>query len=1086
MAIERLEDRRLLAVGPYPLPLAPLSPAGGLVYETAAEREIGAVGAVDTLELAIDAGQTVTVSIDPLAGLRAALEIRDSGGELVGSESAAAGGEALLLQTLPLAEAGTYTISVSGVDDSVGGFNGRVLLNAAIEAETLGGATNDDPGTAQSLAGSFIPLVGTAERGAVVGSLSSSAAIAYEANMDVNPGWTLQGDWQYGQPTGSGSHNRDPASGFTGDNVIGYNLSGDYPDRLSIQYATTPVFSTLGATGVSLSFMRWLGLEGCCDNAAVQVSNDGGSRWTTVWAGASSDSSWIPQTFDISAIADDQANVRLRWSMGSTDGSVTYPGWNIDDVLVSSRIPTAPDWYRFELADGQSASLALAALTGSGLSLDLFAADGTTHLAGGVDAANADQVINNFVDGSSDGVDNTYYVRVTGADADYSLVVTRGADFDTESNDGLPPEAQDISTSGIALGHVGVGEARLFGIQPVTDQIVQVDPTTGAILASFPAPVPPDASVAGLSGAEHGATLIYQTSGANSTRLFRLNPADGAVLSEETMTPGARGGLSFESDITDYIYAIDDGGPVDRQDGFSGLVTPFFSVGNPSFPGALGGDDYGRHFVAQGGTIVEFDPFTPDTQLNSIPAPGGSGVSGLAFDGTNLFASYSGGSLYTLDPDTGDVLDVVIVVDGGLIGLGVAGNAVGADFFRVSVNAGDTLTISTTTPAGGPGEFVNELDPSIELFDPTGASVAVDDNSAADGRNALLNHTAALSGPYTVRVFGAADTSGEYVLNVSGFSGALPPFAVDSTMPVDGSALNLIPSTYEVHFNDQVDLSTLEAGDLLINGAPATQIDAVGNSNTVVFTLPALGDGTHSVEIVGGSIFDVQGTAIDPFSATFTVDTTGPRVISSSVGEGDTVLGGELTATIRFDELLNEATLGAADVVLIGALTGAHAADVFSYDGPSSTLTLGYNSLLDDNYTLTLTSGDGAFEDSLGNDLDGEPLVFPLPPNVSGDGVPGGDFVVNFSLDLEITPFPTPLDPRQPLGSLIYESSVDGVISIASDTDSFTLEVDDGQTITVVLDPAATLDATLELFDPSSNSLASTGSSGAGLDAVLQ
>jgi len=47
------------------------------------------------------------------------------------------------------------------------------------------------------------------------------------------------------------------------------------------------------------------------------------------------DGAWIHQTFDISALADGQPAVYIRWSMGPTDGSVTYCGWNIDDVAIS-------------------------------------------------------------------------------------------------------------------------------------------------------------------------------------------------------------------------------------------------------------------------------------------------------------------------------------------------------------------------------------------------------------------------------------------------------------------------------------------------------------------------------------------------------------------------------------------------------------------------------------------------------------------------------------------------------------------------------------------------------------------------------
>jgi hypothetical protein len=76
---------------------------------------------------------------------------------------------------------------------------------------------------------------------------------------------------------------------------------------------------------------------------------------------------------------------------------------------------------------------------------------------------------------------------------------------------------------------------------------------------------------------------------------------------------------------------------------------------------------------------------------------------------------------------------------------------VGDDDYRISAAAGDALWLATTTPGDAPREFVNNLDPRIELYDPSGALVAADDNGAADGRNALLNYTAAVSGNYTAR-----------------------------------------------------------------------------------------------------------------------------------------------------------------------------------------------------------------------------------------------------------------------------------------------------------------------------------------------
>ncbi|OQZ05558.1 MAG: hypothetical protein B6D36_09495, partial [Planctomycetes bacterium UTPLA1] len=54
---------------------------------------------------------------------------------------------------------------------------------------------------------------------------------------------------------------------------------------------------------------------------------------------ASSENAWSLQTYDISAIADNKPTVYIRWGMGTTDTSVTYPGWNIDDVEILGLAP---------------------------------------------------------------------------------------------------------------------------------------------------------------------------------------------------------------------------------------------------------------------------------------------------------------------------------------------------------------------------------------------------------------------------------------------------------------------------------------------------------------------------------------------------------------------------------------------------------------------------------------------------------------------------------------------------------------------------------------------------------------------------
>jgi hypothetical protein len=89
---------------------------------------------------------------------------------------------------------------------------------------------------------------------------------------------------------------------------------------------------------VHLSFWRWLGVEQpSYDHAYVRVSTNG-STWTTIWENATeiTDDAWTFQEFDISSIAANQPAVYLRWTMGSTDSSWRFCGWNIDDVRVTS------------------------------------------------------------------------------------------------------------------------------------------------------------------------------------------------------------------------------------------------------------------------------------------------------------------------------------------------------------------------------------------------------------------------------------------------------------------------------------------------------------------------------------------------------------------------------------------------------------------------------------------------------------------------------------------------------------------------------------------------------------------------------
>ena len=178
------------------------------------------------------------------------------------------------------------------------------------------------------------------------------AMLQYRWNLDEDPGWSMEPQWQFGQPSGSGGQygGPDPDSGYTGPNVYGYNLNGDYPNDLPERYLITTPIDCTNRYGTTLVFQRWLGVESPeYDHASIHVSNDG-TTWQEVWTNDDyvTDYDWVLQELDISSVADNQPSVTIRWTMGPTDGGWRYCGWNIDDIeiwatVAAGPIPAAPE-----------------------------------------------------------------------------------------------------------------------------------------------------------------------------------------------------------------------------------------------------------------------------------------------------------------------------------------------------------------------------------------------------------------------------------------------------------------------------------------------------------------------------------------------------------------------------------------------------------------------------------------------------------------------------------------------------------------------------------------------------------------------
>ena len=176
--------------------------------------------------------------------------------------------------------------------------------------------------------------------------VSGPPGMFYNFTLDTDPGWTVEGEWAFGQPAGLGGSlygNPDPSSGYTGTNVYGVDLYGDYDPIQATGpfYLTTGPLDCSGYDIITLKFARWLNSD-----EYIHVRNNikvsaNGSSWHTVWSHSGApitDSTWQLKEYDITYPASRQETIYIRWGYQIYDPHVPpepilpYSGWNIDDI----------------------------------------------------------------------------------------------------------------------------------------------------------------------------------------------------------------------------------------------------------------------------------------------------------------------------------------------------------------------------------------------------------------------------------------------------------------------------------------------------------------------------------------------------------------------------------------------------------------------------------------------------------------------------------------------------------------------------------------------------------------------------------
>ena len=236
------------------------------------------------------------------------------------------------------------------------------------------------------------------------------------------------------------------------------------------------------------------------------------------------------------------------------------------------------------------------------------------------------------------------------------------------------------------------------------------------------------------------------------------------------------------------------------------------------------------------------------------------------------------------------------------------------------------------------------------------------------------------------------------------------------------------PTDIIVTFNDPVLGTSLTPGELEVNGVSATAVTWL-SANTVDWSVPASAYATGvdlpnivtiGADAYGDQVTDVSGQTLTPYSYTFFTTNVAPVVVSSSIdGSVFSPAPADVTEVVTFSQPMNTSFTTSSSFSLYGNYNNTYyAAASFSWDPTGTILTINYDNLPNDTYTLTLFAS--GFENIVG---------IPLASN----------YVANFSVALGTASFTGQFTPVQPLGSLIYRPPMTPSWSTPTDIDYLTV-----------------------------------------------
>ena len=801
---EMFEDR--ITPTAFPTPLIAVSPAGSLVYTGSVADSISVAGESDTYTIDLDAGQTLSIEMLPAAGLQGSFDVLGPASSSIGGGSSSAAGATARAQGLSAATAGTYIINLSGLAGTTGGYSLRLTLNAVREAEGAGAATNNSIATAENIDASFTSLGAGSSRGAVLGT-SDPVSINF---IDISPAGTGRKVLGNGDdisrvlPAADLSGFAFPYFGTTYTSIyVSTNGIITFGAGSTIfvngNLAASPAQPTIAAFWDDLNL-----LPASNGNIYYLVSGSGASQALTIqWSNALRFPAVEPP-ISFQAVLSANGDVQLNYgpSVSAAQIAVATTGLKkagttaatsqpillnfnglltpaAPNQLVGANISakysaatnsfglapsgtTSPDTYAVTLTAGERNTASLTALTPSGLSISVLDGSGAV-VQSGVAGTTTFTVPTSGV----------YYLQINGGpSADYSLVVTKNAAFESEPNDSLP-SAQNITGVPAVLGALTAGSASPFAASPAPYSFTDISTTGSAIVGlvgddlSLPAPIGFAFPFYGVSYTELYVSTngLITFGGANNS----FGNTDLGASPQQAAIAAYWDDLVVGGGVNSHVFTQLVGTGAGQQ-----LIIQWNDLSY--FPPGVGGMTFQAILSADG--TIQFNYADLTAGAPGIHDEGVSATVGVRGGNSRLLASFN-----SANPLIGSGKSIVITQ-----------KAVDVYAITLAPSQGG-LTVSTLTPGDGAGEFVNTLDPKIVLRDATGAIVATG-VAGPDGRNETLSAANGLvpGATYFIEVSSDGGTSGEYVISTA-ITAASPSTTTLTAVPNPNLAGNPVTFT---------------------------------------------------------------------------------------------------------------------------------------------------------------------------------------------------------------------------------------------------------------------------------------------------